>query len=70
MFEKINAETGEYGDGGEYFVQTGFGWTNGAVLDILTKFDLVYDEANGGAVQNKASYFLIHVLLSFITLRV
>ena len=25
MFEKINAETGEYGDGGEYFVQLCYG---------------------------------------------
>lgn len=46
MFEKINAETGKYGDGGEYTVQTGFGWTNGAVIDMLVNIDVAYSYAN------------------------
>ena len=43
MFEKINAETGKYGDGGEYTVQTGFGWTNGAVIDLLVNLNVSYE---------------------------
>ncbi|VDP05555.1 unnamed protein product [Soboliphyme baturini] len=40
MFEKYNVETLGYGVGigGEYVVQTGFGWTNGVVLDLLLKY--------------------------------
>ena len=45
MFEKINAETGKYGDGGEYTIQTGFGWTNGAVIDMLVNIDVAYSNA-------------------------
>ncbi|CAJ0578277.1 unnamed protein product, partial [Mesorhabditis spiculigera] len=42
MFEKYNVSamsdaTGA-GSGGEYEVQTGFGWTNGVILDLLDKF--------------------------------
>ena len=43
MFEKINAETGKYGDGGEYNVQTGFDWTNGAVIDLLVNLNVSYE---------------------------
>ena len=46
MFEKINAETGKYGDGGEYVVQTGFGWTNGAVIDLLVNLNVSYETEN------------------------
>ncbi|KAI8816751.1 Six-hairpin glycosidase-like protein [Fimicolochytrium jonesii] len=36
MFEKYNVtQVGASGGGGEYTVQTGFGWTNGVVLSIL-----------------------------------
>ncbi|KAK0423623.1 hypothetical protein QR680_008240 [Steinernema hermaphroditum] len=42
MFEKYNvsAKTEECsaGSGGEYEVQTGFGWTNGVILDLLDKY--------------------------------
>jgi len=39
FFEKYNAEfPGERGSGGEYEVQSGFGWTNGATLAILDIF--------------------------------
>nr|ALF03966.1 soluble trehalase [Cnaphalocrocis medinalis] len=39
MFEKYDAEVpGNYGAGGEYTVQSGFGWTNGVVLDFLAKY--------------------------------
>lgn len=29
---------GKYGGGGEYRVQTGFGWTNGVVLEFLETY--------------------------------
>ena len=31
---------GRGGGGGEYTVQLGFGWTNGALLDIMETIDL------------------------------
>ncbi|KNA23336.1 hypothetical protein SOVF_025760 [Spinacia oleracea] len=39
MHEKYDVEKcGEYGGGGEYIPQTGFGWTNGVVLALLEEF--------------------------------
>jgi alpha,alpha-trehalase len=39
LFEKYNVtKRGYNGGGGEYEIQTGFGWTNGAVLMILKKY--------------------------------
>eukprot|EP01133_Synstelium_polycarpum_P019160 gene19160-22952_t len=39
MFEKYDVENiGIPGGGGEYVVQTGFGWTNGVVLYLLQKY--------------------------------
>ncbi|CAD6186790.1 unnamed protein product [Caenorhabditis auriculariae] len=41
MWEKYNV-TGTYpqpGSGGEYNVQNGFGWTNGAILDLLVTYN-------------------------------
>ncbi|XP_063825247.1 uncharacterized protein LOC135074796 [Ostrinia nubilalis] len=39
MFEKYDAEQpGKVGGGGEYVVQFGFGWSNGVVLEFLTKY--------------------------------
>ncbi|CEF66649.1 Trehalase [Strongyloides ratti] len=42
MFEKYNVSAfsadGSPGSGGEYEVQTGFGWTNGVILDLLDKY--------------------------------
>nr|ABO20846.1 trehalase-1 [Omphisa fuscidentalis] len=39
MFEKYDAEVpGKFGGGGEYVVQTGFGWSNGCVLEFLAKY--------------------------------
>lgn len=39
MFEKYDAiNSGEYGGGGEYTVQTGFGWTNGVALSIINTY--------------------------------
>ncbi|XP_063215486.1 trehalase-like isoform X2 [Bacillus rossius redtenbacheri] len=39
MFEKYDSLIpGRYGSGGEYIVQSGFGWTNGAVLELLNMY--------------------------------
>ncbi|XP_075230826.1 trehalase-like isoform X3 [Lycorma delicatula] len=39
MYEKYDAlRPGETGEGGEYVPQTGFGWTNGVVLELLDKY--------------------------------
>lgn len=39
MVEKYNAITpGVSGGGGEYDVQTGFGWTNGVMLHFLQTY--------------------------------
>uniref|UniRef100_A0A183BUW3 Trehalase n=1 Tax=Globodera pallida TaxID=36090 RepID=A0A183BUW3_GLOPA len=38
MWEKLAADNGNPGIGGEYVVQIGFGWTNGGVLDLLVTY--------------------------------
>ena len=39
MFEKYLATSpGDSGHGGEYTPQLGFGWTNGATLDVMLRF--------------------------------
>lgn len=39
MYEKYSAlELGGHGGGGEYEVQLGFGWSNGVVMDLLSKY--------------------------------
>ncbi len=40
IYEKYHAnKLGEYGGGGEYVVQEGFGWTNGCVIKFMDWFD-------------------------------
>ncbi|CAH2235149.1 jg16140 [Pararge aegeria aegeria] len=42
MFEKYDVvQPGKIGGGGEYNVQTGFGWSNGVVLEFLAKYGRV-----------------------------
>ncbi|KAI6190091.1 Trehalase [Aphelenchoides bicaudatus] len=45
MFEKYNVigDVPEPGGGGEYSVQTGFGWSNGIILDLMSTY---YDRIN------------------------
>lgn len=44
IYEKYNADkVGEYGEGGEYVVQEGFGWTNGVAIIFM---DLFGDKLN------------------------
>jgi alpha,alpha-trehalase len=39
LFEKYDVRyIGRPGDGGEYVVQVGFGWTNGVILDFMQRF--------------------------------
>lgn len=39
LFKQYDAtQAGKYGDGGEYTVQTGYGWTNGVLLDFISKY--------------------------------
>lgn len=36
MFEKYSAQaSGAFGGGGEYHIQAGFGWTNGAIMELI-----------------------------------
>lgn len=47
MFEKYSCvQPGGHGGGGEYSVQSGFGWTNGIVLELLQRYgkELQLDE--------------------------
>ncbi|KAF2298033.1 hypothetical protein GH714_007316 [Hevea brasiliensis] len=45
MHEKYNVEKcGEFGGGGEYVPQTGFGWSNGVVLAFLEEFGWPQDQ--------------------------
>jgi len=42
MFEKYNAtQAGYVGGGGEYSLQTGFGWTNGVALILLNRYGAI-----------------------------
>ncbi|GMN31402.1 hypothetical protein TIFTF001_003245 [Ficus carica] len=46
MHEKYNVENcGDFGGGGEYVPQTGFGWSNGVVLALLEEFGWPEDRA-------------------------
>ncbi|XP_063916174.1 trehalase-like isoform X2 [Zophobas morio] len=48
MFEKYSAVfKGMYGGGGEYEVQTGFGWTNGVVLELIELYFINKKDADG-----------------------
>ncbi|VDD96909.1 unnamed protein product, partial [Enterobius vermicularis] len=68
MFEKYNVsamlEECAAGGGGEYEVQTGFGWTNGVILDLLDKYG---DKMNSGALP-KGLFSTLSFLWCFIYL--
>ncbi|KAL4712563.1 hypothetical protein ACJJTC_007579 [Scirpophaga incertulas] len=55
MLEKYDATIfGGYGGGGEYVLQTGFGWTNGVIMSLLNRYGV---EAFGtGVVESSAVY--------------
>ncbi|CAD5225901.1 unnamed protein product [Bursaphelenchus okinawaensis] len=54
MFEKYNVggDVPEPGHGGEYKVQTGFGWSNGVVLDLLHTY---YDRIEVPVTETKSA---------------
>ena len=61
MFEKMNVISGSPGAGGEYPIQTGFGWSNGVILDILMLVpDLAPSSSSFLAIINGLMPFFIH----------
>lgn len=53
MYEKyIATKFGASGGGGEYAVQKGFGWSNGAVLDMLDRYGATLTSPSAGLKQN------------------
>jgi len=36
---------GKYGGGGDYTVQSGFGWTNGVIMELLNTYGSVLTSA-------------------------
>ncbi|EFP11662.1 CRE-TRE-1 protein [Caenorhabditis remanei] len=63
MFEKYNVtphtEETSGGGGGEYEVQTGFGWTNGVILDLLDKYGDQF--ASSSAPSSKFTFSLSNI---------
>ncbi|GBP36063.1 Trehalase [Eumeta japonica] len=62
MLEKYDATIfGGYGGGGEYVVQTGFGWTNGVIMELLNRYgqeksrNALHTFTDTGAVQSMVS---------------
>ncbi|KAJ8972941.1 hypothetical protein NQ317_013212 [Molorchus minor] len=50
MFEKYDAvHSGQYGGGGEYTVQSGFGWSNGVALSLINNFYVEGDNKSSKA---------------------
>ncbi|KRX20351.1 Trehalase [Trichinella nelsoni] len=71
MFEKYNVSStaGEmpFGSGGEYEVQTGFGWTNGVILDLLVKYGdvITAQDATTGTINYwKYATYVVFVMKS------
>uniref|UniRef100_A0AAG5DU88 Trehalase n=1 Tax=Anopheles atroparvus TaxID=41427 RepID=A0AAG5DU88_ANOAO len=73
MFEKYDAqELGGHGGGGEYDVQTGFGWTNGAAMDLMNKYadrmttvDQLKDNGSGALVAYSVNTGIIATVIAF-----
>ena len=64
MFEKMNVISGSPGAGGEYPIQTGFGWSNGVILDILMLVpDLAPSSSSFLAIINGLMPFLFMLIL-------
>ena len=46
LYSQYNAENPrKYGGGGEYTVQSGFGWTNGVIMELLNTYGSVLNSA-------------------------
>lgn len=64
MYEKYDANTpGQYGGGGEYEVQLGFGWSNGVALSLIDQFSsgIVFK-----ASLDQCAYIIVFSLLSYL----
>lgn len=62
MYEKYDARIpGQYGGGGEYEVQIGFGWSNGVALSLIDQFSsgIVFK-----ASLNHCTYIIVFSLIS------
>jgi hypothetical protein len=61
LFEKYDVRyIGWPGDGGEYVVQVGFGWTNGVVLDFMQRFPelaVVNDDMCATTIRHSSFYW-------------
>jgi alpha,alpha-trehalase len=45
-YSQYDAENpGKYGGGGEYTVQSGFGWTNGVIMELLNTYGSILPSA-------------------------
>ncbi|KAI9922421.1 hypothetical protein PsorP6_000917 [Peronosclerospora sorghi] len=70
MFEKYNAQRpGVVGNGGEYTPQVGFGWSNGAILTFLTKYQDQADESTGESGDDftmRAGHLVSLLLVAFL----
>ncbi|XP_066253985.1 trehalase-like [Euwallacea similis] len=66
MFEKYDALVpGQYGGGGEYEVQLGFGWSNGVALSFIEQF---YSSGNMfKASLNLYVYYIVFALVAILT---
>jgi hypothetical protein len=51
MYEKLSTEGQDVGVS-EYDVQTGFGWTNGAILDLLVRYKDTIKYSGGKITQH------------------
>lgn len=52
-FQYLATELGGHGGGGEYEVQRGFGWSNGAVLDLLDRYGSTLTSGSGANSDHK-----------------
>ncbi|XP_026730597.1 trehalase-like isoform X3 [Trichoplusia ni] len=60
MLEKYDATIfGGFGGGGEYVVQTGFGWTNGVIMAMLNRYGA--DAFGTGAAESSGAVYGAHV---------
>lgn len=48
IFQYNSLQQGETGTGGEYTPQTGFGWSNGVVLEFLDRWGGLVDHYGNG----------------------
>lgn len=71
MYEKyIATEFGVSGSGGEYEVQKGFGWSNGAVLDFLDRYGDRMEATSGGSSRKIVNFGVLLSIVSTVVMRI